>query len=113
MFGTLTLNSGLQGSFTISTANDGSSFNVDGADATYAYTGSGTANYPLACNTATLSGSYVYTANGFGLSGTTLGTTEDEAGVLTFDGAGNVSATFAITPNGSAATQYTATGTTR
>ncbi len=90
--------------------NTGKSFSITGGDATYVYSGSGSNVRPSACATATLSGEYVYDASGFTLAGTTQNGSEDESGVLQFDGQGNVTASYAVTSSGKSAT-YTATGT--
>lgn len=109
--GTITLTAGSTASFTLAVWSAGSQFNITGSDATYVYSGSGTNNMPQACATATLSGPYSYTAAGSMLSGTTQSGTADEAGLLQFDGQGNVTSSYTITAAGTTAAAVTATGT--
>jgi hypothetical protein len=71
----------------------GSAFEATGSDATYVYSASGNNTYPSACAPATLSGAYSFTASGFTLSGGAQSGSGEEAGVLQFDGQGNVTAT--------------------
>jgi uncharacterized protein (TIGR03437 family) len=87
----------------------GNQVNLAGSDATYNYTGSASPN-PGLCSTASLSGPYTYTASGSTLSGSTITGVGDESGMLQFDGAGNVSATYNSNLGGTAA-GATATGT--
>ncbi len=118
--GTYNLPSTCQGTMTITTTNPstldlvvwstGKQFNITGADATYVYSGSGGSARPDACATSTLSGTYIYDASGFTLSGTAQNGANDESGVWQFDGLGNVTAVYTVTaPGGS--TPFTATGT--
>jgi uncharacterized protein (TIGR03437 family) len=107
--GTITITTGTSAAFSVVVWNAGANFNLAGADGTYSYNGNGS-RPPAACATATLSGAYTYTANGFNLSGTNVMGTGDEAGVLQFDGQGNVSDRYTIA-SGGMSTDNTATGT--
>jgi uncharacterized protein (TIGR03437 family) len=108
--GTITLTTGSTATFTLVVWSNGTQYNITGSDSTYVYSGSGTSNRP-ACATSTLSGEYTYDSSGFLLSGTAQTGSADEAGVLQFDGQGNVTASFTITSSGTAPAAITATGT--
>ncbi len=107
--GTLTINSPGAITFSLVAWNAGNNFNLAGADATYAYTGAGSQS-AAACANASLSGTYGYTTAGFTLNSGQVSGTGDEAGLLQFDGQGNVTDTYTITSGGTS-TQSTATGT--
>ena len=85
------------------------SFTLVGSDATYAFSGSG-GIAPAACLVSTLSGAFPFSGTGNSLSGATNTGLADLAGVLNFDGQGNVSGTWAQVSN-AASTNVTATGT--
>jgi len=108
--GTINLATGSTAAFTLLVSGAGSSYTITGADGTYAYSGGGSNSRP-ACATATLSGEYAFSASGFTVSGTTQTGSENEAGVLTFDGQGNLTATYIDSVNGIAQTTLTASGT--
>lgn len=97
--------------FTIVAWNSGSAFALAGSDGTYVYSASGSNTKPPACGTASLSGEYTFTASGFTLSGTTQNGSQDEAGVLQFDGQGNVTAKYTDAQGGSTPAAETASGT--
>jgi uncharacterized protein (TIGR03437 family) len=109
------LNAAINGaaSFSLVAWAAGAQFAMVGEDSSYVYSSSGSGNnFPPACATSTISGEYVYTANGFTESGTTQNGVEDEAGVLQFDGQGNItSATYTYTQSGTSAETRMATGT--
>jgi uncharacterized protein (TIGR03437 family) len=107
-YGTLTLTTGSAAMFSLVVWNGGQDFNIVGQDATYFYSGSG-ATPPAVCATATLSGEYSFSANGFTFSSSAITGTADEAGSLQFDGQGNATASYVQT-SGGPATSYTATG---
>ncbi len=109
--GIVTLLSGNTGNFTLVVWNAGRNFNIIGSDANYVYSGSGTSALPEACALSTLSGEYVFETSGFTLSGTTQNGVADEAGILQFDGLGNVTAAYAVASPGTAPSSTTATGT--
>jgi uncharacterized protein (TIGR03437 family) len=98
-YGTLTFTTGSAATFTLVVWDGGAQYNIAGSDSTYVYSGSGNNSQP-ACATATLSGEYTYEASGFTLSGSTQTGSEDEGGVFSFDGQGNVSARYTITSAG-------------
>jgi uncharacterized protein (TIGR03437 family) len=89
----------------------GSAFALAGSDATYVYSGGGNNSQPVACATATLSGEYTFAASGFTLSGTTQNGSQDEAGVLVFDGQGKVTANYTDTEGDATPVTGTASGT--
>jgi uncharacterized protein (TIGR03437 family) len=119
--GTYTLPSNCSGTLTVTTTgaasfalvgwNNGGQFAMVGSDASYVYSGSGGDPRPPACATAILSGEYVFTASGFTLSGTTQNGAQDEAGVMQFDGQGNVTAKYTDTQSGTTPVSDTAKGT--
>jgi uncharacterized protein (TIGR03437 family) len=109
--GTLTITTTGAATFTIAVWNSGSTFGLAGSDGTYVYSASGSSASPSACATASLSGEYTFTASGFTLSGTTQNGSEDEAGVLQFDGQGNVSAKYTDAQGGATPVPETASGT--
>jgi uncharacterized protein (TIGR03437 family) len=110
-YGTLTITTTSVAAFTLVVLDSGGEFNMEGSDATYVYSGSGTNTQPVLCATPTLSGEYSFTASGFTLSGTTETGVEDEAGVLQFDGQGNVNAKYTDTQAGAVANSNTTMGT--
>ena len=67
---------------------------------TYVSSGSGGRTQLPACADSSLSGEYTFTASGFTLSGTTQTGSQDEAGILQFDGQGNVTAKYTDTQSG-------------
>ena len=110
-YGTLTITTTSAATFTLLVLDGGSQFAMEGSDAAYVYSGSGTNTQPTLCATPTLSGEYTFTASGFALSGTTETGAEDEAGVLQFDGQGNVTSTYTDTQGGAVANSNTVAGT--
>ncbi len=123
--GTYTLQSNCQGSITIAsgdvasfavvaysldaTTQQARSFTLVGTDATYAYNGGGTIQ-PSACAVSTLSGEWPFSAPGNSLSGSTDTGVLDIAGVLQFDGQGNVTSNW-TQASGTATANVSATGT--
>ncbi|MGO9255385.1 MAG: hypothetical protein ACLQU1_03655 [Bryobacteraceae bacterium] len=85
-----------------------STFAVIGSDATYAYNGTGNAQ-PATCP-ATLSGVHEFNTTGNSLSGASVTGVLDAAGVLNFDGQGNVTANWSQVSN-LTTTTVSATGT--
>jgi uncharacterized protein (TIGR03437 family) len=107
--GSIGITSGDPGAtFTIESYNQGKSFALIGTDSTYAYNGSGTMQ-PIPCPT-TLMGVHEFSATGDSLSGTTVTSVFDVAGVLTFDGMGGLTANWSQA-SGGGLTPVTATGT--
>ena len=86
-----------------------SGFAVVGSDSSYAFNGTGSAQ-PATCPTAIAAGAHEFNATGSGLSGASVASTLDVAGMLTFDGQGNVTASWTQVSN-LTTTQVTATGT--
>jgi uncharacterized protein (TIGR03437 family) len=112
--GSVTITSPAAASFTLESFNQGKAFALVGTDATYAYNGSGNLQ-PTPCPT-TLSGVHEFNANGNSLSGTTVTSVFDVAGILTFDGMGGLTASWSQASSGgltpvTATGSYTATST--
>jgi uncharacterized protein (TIGR03437 family) len=106
--GTLTANSV---TWALVVWNSGASFAMVGWDGTYVLSAGGNNTAPPACATATMSGEYTFTASGFTQSGTTPNGAQDEAGVLQFDGQGNVTASYTDTQAGAMPVSNMAKGT--
>ena len=106
--GSISINSGDTGAFTVTAYSGGQAFAVIGSDATYAYNGSGNLQ-PATCP-ATLSGVHEFNATGSALSGASVTSILDVAGALQFDGQGNVTANWTQVSN-LATSAIAATGT--
>ncbi|HUB83423.1 MAG TPA: hypothetical protein VMB03_31700 [Bryobacteraceae bacterium] len=74
-----------------------SGFAVIGSDSSYAYNGTGTMQ-PATCP-STISGAHEFNATGSGLTGAVANSTLDVAGMLQFDGMGNVTGTWTQVSN--------------
>jgi len=109
-YGTITLITGSAAAFTLVVWDGGIDFGIVGSDSTYVYSGSGSNVWPVGCATATLSGTYSFSASGTTLSGTTQTGTMDEAGILQFDGQGTVKASYVDSSGGAAPVSLAATG---
>jgi uncharacterized protein (TIGR03437 family) len=123
--GTYSLQSNCQGSISITsgdsatlsivaysldaTTQQARSFTMVGTDVTYAFNGGGTIQ-PAACAVSTLSGEWPFSAPGNSLSGSTNTGVVDLAGVLQFDGQGNVTGTW-TQASGTATSNVSASGT--
>ncbi len=110
-YGTITLTAGSNATFTLVVWSSGRQFNIVGSDSTYVYSGSGGNIQPSLCATSTLSGPFTYQASGFTLSGTAQTGGTDEAGVMQFDGQGNVTASYSVSSPGVAPAAITSAGT--
>jgi uncharacterized protein (TIGR03437 family) len=106
--GTLTTSIGDSAAFTLIAYNQGTGFSITGQDGTYALTGSGSPQ-PAACITGSLSGSYVFSGNGFALSGGSVTGVNSLSGLFQFDGRGAMTGTWNLATNG-ASTADTVTG---
>jgi uncharacterized protein (TIGR03437 family) len=106
--GTLNFTTGDTASYTLIPYNSGNDFVITGEDATYELTGSG-GPQPVSCLISTLSGNYVFSGNGFSLAAGAITGVNDLSGLLTFDGTGNVTGSWAIATNGTS-TPDTITG---
>ena len=106
--GSINITSGDTGTFTLAAYNSGKAFAVIGSDANYAYNGTGNAQ-PATCP-ATISGAYEFSSNGSTLSGTSVTGVLDVAGLLNFDGQGNLTANWTQVAN-LTTTSVNATGT--
>ena len=108
--GTLNFTTSSAAAFTLVVWNSGAQFAMVGSDTNYVSSGSGGRTQLPACATSTLSGEYTFTASGFTLSGATQTGSQDEAGILQFDGQGNVTAKYTDIQSGAAPVTNTATG---
>lgn len=106
--GSISITTGDIGTFTVEAYNQGKAFAVIGSDASYAYNGSGSLQ-PATCP-ATLSGVHEFNATGSTLSGASVTSVLDVAGVMQFDGQGNVTANWTQVSNLATST-IAATGT--
>jgi hypothetical protein len=112
--GTISITSGDTATYTLEAYTQPGSaivatgFAIIGSDASYAFNGTGTAQ-PATCPT-TITGAHEFSATGSGLSGASVTSTVDMAGVLQFDGAGNITAAWTQASN-LTATKVSATGT--
>jgi uncharacterized protein (TIGR03437 family) len=106
--GTLNFTTGDTASYTLIPYNSGNDYVITGEDATYELTGSG-GPQPPACLISTLSGNYAFSGNGFALASGAITAVNDISGLLTFDGAGNLTGSWATATNG-ASTPDTVTG---
>ncbi len=107
--GTISITSGDTATFTLIPYNTGKNFTLTGQNATLSFTGSGSMQ-PTACVTATLSGAYTFSGNGFITSGSTIGGVNTLSGILNFDGAGAISGSWTVAANG-VLTPVSVTGT--
>ena len=106
--GQLTINSGANVTFnmviySIGTAA-GTSILLTGNDATYAYSGSGNAQ-PASCSVGMLSGVYTFNATGFSLNGMAVNDAVNGAGLLQFNGAGNLATSITLVSSGSSVSE--------
>jgi uncharacterized protein (TIGR03437 family) len=106
--GSVTITSGDTASFTLNSFASGGSYSLVGTDSTYAYNGGGNAQ-SSPCP-STLMGVHAFNATGNTIGGTTVTGVLDVAGVLTFDGAGNLTANWNQATN-TVASAISATGT--
>jgi uncharacterized protein (TIGR03437 family) len=97
--GTLNFTTGDTASYSLIPYNNGMDFVIVGEDASYQYTGSG-APQPTSCLLSTLSGAFVFSGTGYPLSAGAIAGVTDISGVLQFDGAGNITGSWAIATNG-------------
>jgi uncharacterized protein (TIGR03437 family) len=104
--GTITLNSGDTGTFTLEAYAN--AFTMVGLGSTYVYNGTGTLQ-PAACPTA-INGLHEFNGTGASLSGSSVTGVLDVAGTLVFDVKGNVTANWSQVSN-LIATSAAATGT--
>ncbi len=102
--GTVNINTGDTASFTLIAFNQSKTFALIGSDATYAFSGSGNLQPTTACQVSSLSGVHEFSAQGNGLSNATVNGVVDVAGVLTFDGAGNLTGKWTVSSNSSSST---------
>ena len=106
--GSIAITHGDIASFTLEAYSKGDSFALIGSDSTYAYNGTGNAQ-PATCP-ATITGAHEFNGTGNSLSGTSVTGTLDAAGILQFDGQGNITANWTQVSN-LTTTQVAATGT--
>jgi hypothetical protein len=105
--GSVNITTGDIATFTLIAFAGGNTFALIGSDANFAYNGSGNLQ-PTTCP-ATLSGVHEFNANGNTLSGASVTSVLDLAGVLNFDGKGNLTANWVQVSN-LVSTNVTASG---
>jgi uncharacterized protein (TIGR03437 family) len=106
--GTLNFTTGDTASYTLIPYNNGNNYEITGEDATYELTGAG-GPQPASCLTSTVSGNYVFSGNGFALASGAITGVNDISGLLTFDGAGGITGSWATAIN-TGSTSDTITG---
>ncbi|HME07131.1 MAG TPA: hypothetical protein VKG25_08770 [Bryobacteraceae bacterium] len=92
---TATIASGDLANYSVGVYNKGNAFLLSGTDGTYNFTGSGTIQ-PSSCLISTLSGVYAFNAQGFALISGAVAAVINNAGLLQFDGSGNIVANFSV-----------------
>jgi hypothetical protein len=108
--GVVTITTGDTANFTLGAYDTGEGYFITGQDGVYSFLGSGNSQPTSTCTTATLSGVYQANANGFLLASGAIGGVSQLSGLLTFDGAGNLTANFVLSVSGTS-TPAAATGT--
>ncbi len=103
--GTMSVTGTSSVTFSLLVWNGGKTLAIIGSDPNYVYSGSANSAQPVACANSTLSGEFLYSANGFTIAGTSQNGAADESGILQFDGQGNVTATYTITSGSGAQPQ--------
>ncbi len=99
------------GSATLNIALDdgGVDFLVTGNDATYSYSGTGNTQ-PSGCSTSTFSGVYTFNGTGFQLTSGSVSGIGNGAGLLQFDGQGNLTVNVTVSTSAKTPTTLTLTG---
>ena len=110
--GTLTANiaAGTTATSTLVVFNKGNGFTVSGTDGVYNITGNGTIQ-PSSCLISSLSGVYAVNATGFSLVSNAVTGVINVAGLLQFDGSGNVNTNANVSAAGFASVSLSAMGT--
>jgi hypothetical protein len=110
--GAVTITTGDTANFTLGAYDNGEGYFITGQDGVYSFLGSGNTQPPASttCTTSTLSGVYQANANGFLLTSGAISAVSQLSGLLTFDGAGNLTANFVLSVSGTS-TPAAATGT--
>ncbi len=106
----VTITSGGNATLNVLVYNQGKDFQLTGSDATYSYAGSGLTQ-PTACSASTLNSVYTFNATGFALSATSVSGASDGAGLLQFDGQGNLTADVSLSTVGAPPVATNLTGT--
>jgi hypothetical protein len=107
--GVINITTGDTATYVLGAYNNGVSYFITGQDGTYSLIGSGN-TMPASCTTSTFNGTYSFNGNGFTLSSSSIVGGDYVSGLMTFDGAGNVSTSAYVSINGSTA-QVTTKGT--
>jgi uncharacterized protein (TIGR03437 family) len=107
---TATIATGDVATYSLAVYNKGNSFLVSGTDGAYTFSGSGTIQ-PSSCLISTLSGVYAFNAQGFSLTSGAVTGLINAAGLLQFDGSGNLVANFSVNVAGSPSLAFPVTGT--
>jgi hypothetical protein len=102
---------GVQYSLNLVVYGGGRTLALSGQDGTYAYSGTASLAPSATCNLSTLSGSYVWNGNGYGLAAGTVAGIVEVAGALQFDGKGKFTGVGIVNTSGALSVNYTVTGT--
>jgi len=107
--GAVTITTGDTASFTLGAYDSGEGYFITGQDGVYSLLGSGNTQPTSTCSASTLSGTYQFNANGFGLSSGAISGVNQLSGLATFDGTSNLTANFILSVSGTS-TPATVTG---
>jgi hypothetical protein len=107
--GVMNITSGGSATLNIALYNTGADFLVTGNDATYSYSGNGNTQ-PSGCSNTTFSGVYTVNGTGFQLTGGAVSGIVNGAGLLQFDGQGNLTVNLTMSANGGTTSSLTLTG---
>ncbi len=104
--GALNITGGDTATFILGAYNNGVSYFLTGQDGTYSLNGSGN-TIPASCTTSTFNGVYSFNGNGFALASNAITGVNYVSGLMTFDGAGNISTTAYLSMNGTTVQEST------
>lgn len=114
--GALNITSGGSASYVLGAFNSGANYFITGQDGANSLIGSGNTLPTTSCSASTLDGTYSFNGNGYGImslpGGSDLVLSVNEvSGLMTFDGAGNVTANWFLTVSGAGTSPATVKGT--
>jgi hypothetical protein len=108
---TVSVTAGGNATLNVAIYNQGKDFLLTGSDATYSYSGSAVVQPTTTCAVSTLNGVYTFNATGFTLATDSVSGIADGAGLLQFDGQGNLTVNVSTATSGTAASALSLTGT--
>jgi len=108
---TVSVTAGGSATLNVMIYNQGKDFLLTGSDATYSYSGSAVMQPTTSCAVSTLNGVYTFNATGFTLATDSVSGVADGAGLLQFDGQGNLTVNVSTATSGTAASALTLTWT--